>query len=303
MTGKGATRDAAALIREVAETVGPDERVLLGISGGVDSSTLGLLLSRAVGSRLFAVFVDHGLLRAGEAREVVTALTDLGVNLVAVDAADRFLTALAGVADPEAKRKIIGGEFVAVFREEAERLRQQHGRIRYLAQGTLYPDVVESHDEEGNLTVKSHHNVGGLPAELGFELLEPFRSLYKEDVREIAAQLGLPEGLRQRHPFPGPGLAVRCLGEVTRERLETLRAADAEFIAALREHGLYDHTWQALTVLAPVRTVGVGAGGRRYGAQREFLAEVSNRILEKVPGVNRVVYDLTPKPPGTIEWE
>lgn len=299
------------------------ERVLLGISGGVDSTTLGVLLHRALGAQLSAVFVDHGLLRAGEAAEVSSFLTDLGVNLTVASEQSRFLSALAGVTDPEEKRHIIGHEFIAVFRQQAEELAHQGGELAFLAQGTLYPDVAESRDEHGNLTVKSHHNVGGLPAELGFELLEPFRTLYKADVRQLAAQLDLPRNLIDRHPFPGPGLAVRCLGEVTEERLETLRAADAIFTDALRAEGLYDSTWQALTVLTPVQSVGVTQGRRTYGHMialravnssdgmtadwtrfpHEFLALVADRILQQVPGVNRVVYDITPKPPGTVEWE
>jgi GMP synthase (glutamine-hydrolysing) len=312
----------AELVRDIQAQVG-SSRVLLGISGGVDSTTLGVLLHRALGRQLSAVFVDHGLLRQGEAREVEEFLLDLGVNLTVASEEERFLTALSGVTDPEEKRKIIGREFITVFREQAGELQREEGEFRFLAQGTLYPDVAESLDADGNLTVKSHHNVGGLPAELGFELLEPFRTLYKEGVRQVAAELGLPRHLIDRHPFPGPGLAVRCLGEVTRARLDVLRAADAIFTSALRESGLYDSTWQALTVLTPLQSVGVTDGQRTYGQMialravdsadgmtadwtrfpHEFLALVSSRILEQVPGVNRVVYDLTAKPPGTVEWE
>jgi GMP synthase (glutamine-hydrolysing) len=311
-----------ALTREVHEKVG-DESVLLAISGGVDSSTLGLLLNRALGERLFAVFVDHGLLRLGEAEEVERALTALGVNLTVVDASDRFLRALEGVSDPEQKRKIIGREFIEVFTEQARNLQQEHGEIRYLAQGTLYPDVIESAGGHGAANIKSHHNVGGLPADLRFELLEPFRTLFKDEVREVAAMVGLPPALRDRHPFPGPGLAIRCIGAVTRERLAVLRRVDDIFIGALREFGLYDSTWQALAVLTPLRSVGVMGDGRTYAhtvALRavsssdgmtadwtrfpdEFLATVSNRIVNSVAEVNRVVYDITSKPPGTIEWE
>jgi GMP synthase (glutamine-hydrolysing) len=306
------------LIRELRRQVG-SERVLLGISGGVDSSTLGLLLHRAIGPQLAAVFVDHGLLRLGEADEVERALRELGVNLTVVDASERFLTALRGVTDPEEKRKIIGREFVAVFTNEAK----HQGPFKFLAQGTLYPDVIESAGGHGAANIKSHHNVGGLPTELGFELLEPFRTLFKDEVREIAHTLGLPAHLRDRHPFPGPGLAVRIIGEVTPERLAVLRRVDDIFISALREFGLYHETWQALAVLTPLRSVGVMGDGRTYAhtvalravssvdgmtadwtrLPHEFLATVANRIVGSVPEVNRVVYDITSKPPATIEWE
>ncbi|MDZ7705715.1 MAG: glutamine-hydrolyzing GMP synthase [Trueperaceae bacterium] len=312
----------AELDRDVRTRVG-DERVLLGISGGVDSSTLGLLLHHAIGAQLFAVFVDHGLLRLGEAAEVEAALRDTGVNLSVIDASERFLSALEGVSDPEQKRKIIGREFIEVFSGEAKRLQTEHGGIRFLAQGTLYPDVIESAGGYGAANIKSHHNVGGLPEKLDFELLEPFRTLFKDEVRDIARTLGLPAHLRDRHPFPGPGLAIRCLGEVTRDRLEVLRRVDDIFISALREFGLYDDTWQALAVLTPLRSVGVMGDERTYantvalravGSRdgmtadwtrfpHEFLATVSNRIVNSVFEVNRVVYDITSKPPGTIEWE
>ena len=310
------------LMDEVRAVVG-GERVLLGISGGVDSSTLGLLLSRALGEQLHAVFVDHGLLRLGEAEEVEQALRHLGVNLQVVEASGRFLAALAGVVDPEEKRKIIGREFIEVFYREAEALQAELGPIRFLAQGTLYPDVIESAGGHGAANIKSHHNVGGLPKDLRFTLLEPFRMLFKDEVRELAAALGLPKHLRERHPFPGPGLAIRCLGEVTRERLEVLRQVDDIFISSLREFGLYEDTAQALAVLTPLRSVGVMGDGRTYAQTvalravssedymtadwtrlpHDFLATVANRIVGRVPEVNRVVYDITSKPPGTIEWE
>ena len=309
-------------IADVRAKVGSD-RVLLGISGGVDSSTLGLLLSRAIGERLTAVFVDHGLLRLGEADEVERALRALGVNLVVVDAADRFLRDLAGLSDPEDKRKAIGRAFIEVFQEEARRLTESSGPFRWLAQGTLYPDVIESAGGTGAANIKSHHNVGGLPAELGFELIEPFRTLFKDEVRELAEALGLPPHLRDRHPFPGPGLAIRCIGPVDAERLDVLRRVDDIFISALREFGLYDDTWQALAVLTPIRSVGVMGDGRTYvntvalravssvdgmtadwtRFPHDFLAIVSSRIVNRVPEVNRVVYDITSKPPSTIEWE
>jgi GMP synthase (glutamine-hydrolysing) len=311
-----------AMTREVRERVG-DERVLLAISGGVDSSTLGLLLSRAIGERLTAVFVDHGLLRAGEAEEVERALRSVGVNLTVVDAAERFLGALEGVEDPEEKRKIIGREFIEVFNAVVREQQAAVGNIRFLAQGTLYPDVIESSGGHGAANIKSHHNVGGLPKDLQFELLEPFRTLFKDEVRELATLLGLPPHLAGRHPFPGPGLAIRCLGAVTRERLSVLRRVDDIFVSALREFGLYDETWQALAVLTPLRSVGVMGDARTYTntvalravtsvdgmtadwarLPHDFLATVSNRIVNSVPEVNRVVYDITSKPPGTIEWE
>lgn len=310
------------LTREVKNRVG-DERVILAISGGVDSSTLGLLLNRALGDKLQAVFVDHGLLRTGEAEEVEKALTGVGMNLNVIGAADTFLGALRGVDDPEQKRKIIGREFIEVFNGVVRGKQSELGPIRFLAQGTLYPDVIESAGGHGAANIKSHHNVGGLPEDLQFELLEPFRTLFKDEVRELAALLGLPPHIAGRHPFPGPGLAIRCLGEVTPERLTVLRRVDDIFISALREFGLYDETWQALAVLTPLRSVGVMGDQRTYAntvalravsssdgmtadwtrLPHDFLATVSNRIVNAVPEVNRVVYDVTSKPPGTIEWE
>ncbi len=310
------------LEEDIRQQVG-NERVLLAISGGVDSSTLGSLLARVLGEQLTAVFVDHGLLRHGEAEQVERALTRLGVNLTVVHAEKRFLNALAGVVDPEEKRKIIGREFVRLFEEEASRTQREHGKIKFLAQGTLYPDVIESAGGPGAANIKSHHNVGGLPEEFDFQLLEPFRYLFKDEVRDLARELGMPEEMVERHPFPGPGLAVRCLGEVTREKLEVLRRVDHIFISALHEFGLYDRTWQALAVLTPVRSVGVMGDSRTYAytaalravtsidgmtadwvhLPHDFLATVSSRITNAVPEVNRVVYDITSKPPATIEWE
>jgi GMP synthase (glutamine-hydrolysing) len=305
------------LLAEVRERVGGD-RVLLGVSGGVDSSALALLLARA-GVDHLGVFVDHGLLRRGERDEVERALRPLGVRLKTVDASDRFLAALSGVEDPERKRRIIGHEFIEVFSRTARDL----GSFRFLAQGTLYPDVIESAGGEGAANIKSHHNVGGLPDELGFELLEPFRTLFKDEVRELAALLGLPDEIRLRHPFPGPGLAVRILGDVTREKLDIVRGADAIFIETLRKHGVYHDAWQALAVLTPIRSVGVIGDERRYGhvialravtsvdamtadwarLPHEVLDEAAQRITREIPAVGRVVYDITSKPPGTIEWE
>ncbi len=307
-------------IDDVRSTVG-EERVLCGLSGGVDSSVVAALLNRAIGDRLTAVFVDNGLLRKGELHQVLHDLRDrLGLPVVAVDAADRFLAALAGVEEPEQKRSIIGHVFIDVFRDEAAKL----GDARFLAQGTLYPDVIESESVKGpSAVIKTHHNVGGLPEELGFELIEPLRSLFKDEVRQLGRELGLPEEFIGRHPFPGPGLAVRILGEVTRERLAVLREADAIFIEELRNRGYYDKVSQAFAVLLPVRSVGVMGDDRTYEnvmALRavetqdfmtadwsplpyELLGRAANRIINEVRGVNRVVYDVTSKPPATIEWE
>jgi GMP synthase (glutamine-hydrolysing) len=310
-------RTLHGLIEGVRAEVG-HSRVLLAISGGVDSSTLALLLARS-GTEHLAVFVDNGLLRQGEREEVEAALGPLGVNLSVVDASERFLSALTGVEDPEAKRKIIGETFVRVFEEEASR----QGPFEFLAQGTLYPDVIESAGVLGAAKIKSHHNVGGLPEQMGFKLLEPFRNLFKDEVRELALLLGLPPEIRNRHPFPGPGLAVRVLGPITKERLELARQADAIFIQALKAEGLYDSVWQALTVLVPAKSVGVVGDSRRYGGvvvlravtsidgmtadfgrlPWEFLDRVAQAIPQRMPQISRVVYDLTSKPPGTIEWE
>jgi GMP synthase (glutamine-hydrolysing) len=302
-------------------------RVLLGLSGGVDSAVTAALLHRAVGDRLVSVFVDHGMLRQGEAAQVIdTFQKHLGLHLVAVNAAEDFLEALEGVADPEEKRRRIGELFVRVFEREAGRISSELGAIDFLAQGTIYPDVIESAapDRPAARRIKSHHNVGGLPGEMVFELVEPLRLLFKDEVRRVGEALGLPESIVWRQPFPGPGLAVRCLGAVTWERLERLRAADAIFVEALRAGGLLrDETAQAFAVLLPVRSVGVMGDYRSYGetvglravATDDFmtadwarlpydlLARVSARIVNEVAGVNRVVYDITTKPPATIEWE
>jgi len=306
------------LIADVQAQVG-DGRVLLAISGGVDSSTLGLLLARAVGEKLTAVFIDHGLLRLGEREQVEAALKPLGVNLVTVDARAEFMAALDGVSDPEQKRKIIGREFIRAFEREA----RAYGPFDFLAQGTLYPDVIESAGGEGAANIKSHHNVGGLPDDLAFKLVEPFRTLFKDEVREIARLLGLPDHIRMRHPFPGPGLAIRCLGAISEEKLDILRRVDDIFISGLREFGLYDGCSQALAILTPIQSVGVMGDERTYSytaALRavttddfmtaewarlpyEFLATMSNRIVNQVHEINRVVYDITGKPPATIEWE
>src|SRR5579862_216259 len=297
-------------------------RVLLGLSGGVDSSVVAALLHRAIGEQLVCVFVDHGLLRLGEAEQVMrTFAQHLGVRVIRVDAEHRFLSALAGVSDPEAKRKIIGRTFIEVFDEEARKLTD----VRFLAQGTIYPDVIESAGARTGKAhvIKSHHNVGGLPEKMNLQLVEPLRELFKDEVRRIGLELGLPRELVYRHPFPGPGLGVRILGEVRAEYAEVLRRADAIYIEELRRHDLYERVSQAFAVFLPVRSVGVMGDGRRYDyvvALRavetvdfmtahwarlpyDFLAEVSRRIVNEVPGISRVVYDISGKPPATIEWE
>ena len=315
----GAFRDEA--IRRIREQVGTG-RVICGLSGGVDSSVAAVLIHEAIGDQLTCVFVDHGLLRLGEAGEVVTMFRDhYNIPLVHADEADRFLGALAGISDPEEKRKTIGRLFIDVFQEHA----QQVGGAEFLAQGTLYPDVIESVSFSGgpSVTIKSHHNVGGLPEAMGLKLVEPLRELFKDEVRALGRELGLPDRFIGRHPFPGPGLAIRCPGEVTREKLEILRRADAVFIDQIRRHGLYDAIWQAFVALLPVRTVGVMGDGRTYdyacalravtsvdGMTADyypfthgFLGETATRIINEVAGINRVTYDITSKPPGTIEWE
>ena len=307
-------------VARIREQVG-DGRVLCGLSGGVDSSVAAALTHRAVGDRLICVFVDNGLLRMHEATQVVEMFgKHLGLNLIAVDAAQRFVEKLAGVADPERKRKIIGEEFIRVFEGEAARL----GRMDYLVQGTLYPDVIESVSVKGpSATIKTHHNVGGLPEKVGFTLVEPLRELFKDEVREVGKELGLSDALIWRQPFPGPGLAVRCIGDVTRERLDLLRKADVIVEEEIRKADLYREIWQAFAVLLPVRTVGVMGDERTYehvvalravqsqdGMTADWvrlpydvLATISSRISNEVKGVNRVVYDVSSKPPSTIEWE
>jgi GMP synthase (glutamine-hydrolysing) len=299
-------------------------QVICGLSGGVDSAVAAALVHRAVGDQLTCVFVDHGLLRAGEAEQVETDYVKAtGIRLHVVDAADRFLAALAGVIDPEAKRKIIGREFIRVF-EAAAREIAASGDVEFLVQGTLYPDVVESGGGTGTANIKSHHNVGGLPDDLAFALVEPLRTLFKDEVRAIGAQLGLPEPMVWRHPFPGPGLAIRVIGEVTRDRLEILRAADRIAREELTAAGLDRRIWQfPVVLLADVRSVGVQGDGRTYGhpvvlrpvesedamtadwsrLPYDVIGRISTRITNEVPEVNRVVLDVTSKPPGTIEWE
>ncbi|WP_297442930.1 glutamine-hydrolyzing GMP synthase [Acidocella sp.] len=297
-------------------------RVICGLSGGVDSSVAAALIHEAIGDQLTCIFVDHGLLRAGEAEEVVRVFRDqFNIPLIHRDASDLFLGELAGVTDPEAKRKIIGKLFIDVFDEEATKL----GGAEFLAQGTLYPDVIESVSAIGgpSVTIKSHHNVGGLPAYMKLKLVEPLRELFKDEVRALGRELGLPETIVGRHPFPGPGLAIRVLGEVTRERVAVLQKADAIYLEEIRAAGLYDAIWQAFAVLLPVKSVGVMGDGRTYDSvcalravtstdgmtadvypyDVGFLTRVAGRIVNEVRGINRVTYDITSKPPGTIEWE
>jgi GMP synthase (glutamine-hydrolysing) len=308
-------------IAKIRDQVG-DGHVICGLSGGVDSSVAAVLIHEAIGDQLHCVFVDNGLLREGEAEQVVTVFRDhYNIPLVHHDAIDLFVGKLNGITDPEQKRKIIGATFIDVFEEEAEKL----GGAEFLAQGTLYPDVIESVSFIGgpSVTIKSHHNVGGLPERMNMSLVEPLRELFKDEVRDLGRELGLPEELVGRHPFPGPGLAIRMPGEVTEERLAILRRADTVYIDEIRKAGLYDEIWQAFAVLLPVRTVGVMGDARSYDYvcalravtstdgmtadsypfEHVFLSHVATRIINEVRGINRVTYDVTSKPPGTIEWE
>ncbi|MCF6443257.1 glutamine-hydrolyzing GMP synthase [Nereida sp. MMG025] len=308
-------------IEAIREQVG-DKQVICGLSGGVDSSVAAVLIHEAIGDQLTCVFVDHGLLRKGEAEEVVTMFRDnYNMRLIHADEQELFLGELDGVSDPEKKRKIIGRLFIDVFQKHADGIEG----AEFLAQGTLYPDVIESVSFSGgpSVTIKSHHNVGGLPEKMGLKLVEPLRELFKDEVRALGAELGLPPSFIGRHPFPGPGLAIRCPGEITREKLDILREADAVYIDQIRKHGLYDDIWQAFVAILPVRTVGVMGDGRTYDFAcalravtsvdgmtadyypftHEFLGETATRIINEVQGINRVTYDITSKPPGTIEWE
>ena len=305
-----------AQIKEIKEQVGEDV-VILGLSGGVDSTVTAMLIHRAIGDKLQCIFVDHGLLRKNEFEDVLEYYKDKGLNVKGVRAADRFFTACAGITDPELKRKAIGKTFIDVFAEEARKVSD----AKWLAQGTIWPDIAESHSDKG--TIKSHHNVGGLPDDLKFGLVEPLKYLYKYEVREVGAELGLDSYILGRHPFPGPGLGVRCLGELTPEKIAILQEADKIWIDALREAGLYDKVWQAAAIFVPVKTTGVKDGCRTYEnviALRavnsidavtaqivhlpwELLDKVQNEIITRVKGVNRVVYDISSKPSATIEWE
>ncbi len=315
----GAYREQA--LQAIRNQVG-DQKVICGLSGGVDSSVAAVLIHEAIGDQLTCVFVDHGLLREGEANEVIGMFRDhYNMPFIHADERELFLGALDGQSDPETKRKIIGKLFIDVFQKHASDV----GGAKFLAQGTLYPDVIESVSFSGgpSVTIKSHHNVGGLPEKMGLSLVEPLRELFKDEVRALGRELGLPASFIGRHPFPGPGLAIRCPGEITREKLDILRRADAIYIDQIRKHGLYDEIWQAFVAILPVRTVGVMGDSRTYDFacalravtsvdgmtadyypfSHEFLGETATRIINEVQGINRVTYDITSKPPGTIEWE
>ena len=311
----------AAFVEETVKSLKQqlaDDKVILALSGGVDSSVTVALLNRAIGKNLICIFVDHGLLRKNEFENVLRDYDHLGLNVKGIDAKDFFYSRLAGVSDPEAKRKIIGNCFIEVFEQEARKL----DNIQWLAQGTIYPDVVESQTATGKV-IKSHHNVGGLPEKMNMKLVEPLRPLYKNEVRSVGSELGMMPHLLNRHPFPGPGLGIRILGDITPQKVHTLQEADDIFIQALREWDLYNSVWQAAAILLPVKSVGVTDDNRTYEnviALRaitstdamtaewvhlpyDFLTKVSNDIIKKVDGVNRVVYDISSKPPATIEWE
>jgi GMP synthase (glutamine-hydrolysing) len=310
---------AGSTVKTLKDKLGSD-RVILGLSGGVDSSVAASLLNKAVGKNLTCIFVDNGLLRKNEFGQVLESYLGLGLNVIGVNASDRFLDQLEGVSEPETKRKIIGRVFIEVFEEEARKVKD----VKWLAQGTIYPDVIESVSVNGpSATIKSHHNVGGLPDKMNLKVIEPLRLLFKDEVRKVGKALGLPDNILKRHPFPGPGLAIRLLGRMSREKLEILKEADNIFIEGLKKHGLYDKVWQAGVILLPVQSVGVMGDERTYEnavvlravgstdgmtadwsqLPYEFLASISNEIINRVRGINRVVYDISSKPPSTIEWE
>ena len=306
-------------VRELKEKLGND-KVILGLSGGVDSSVAAALLTKAIGKNLTCIFVDNGLLRKDEFKKVLDSYLGLGFNVIGVDASDRFLDQLEGASEPEKKRKIIGRVFIEVFDEEAHKVKE----VKWLAQGTIYPDVIESVSVKGpSATIKSHHNVGGLPEKMHLKVVEPLRLLFKDEVRRVGEALSMPDFIIKRHPFPGPGLAIRLLGAITREKLRILKEADEIFIEGLKKHGLYDKVWQAGVILLPVQSVGVMGDERTYEnavvlravgstdgmtadwshLPYEFLGMISNEIINRVKGINRVVYDISSKPPSTIEWE
>ncbi|MCG8410923.1 MAG: glutamine-hydrolyzing GMP synthase, partial [Bacteroidales bacterium] len=306
-------------IRELQEQLGND-KVVLGLSGGVDSSVAAILLHKAIGENLTCIFVDNGLLRKDEFGKVLESYKDMGLNVVGIDAKNQFLTQLAGISDPEGKRKVIGRVFIEVFDQEAQKIKD----VKWLAQGTIYPDVIESVSVNGpSVTIKSHHNVGGLPEKMNLKIVEPLKLLFKDEVRRVGASIGIKAELLQRHPFPGPGLAIRILGDITPEKVQILQEVDDIYIEGLKEAGLYDNVWQAGVILLPVQSVGVMGDERTYEnavALRavsstdgmtadwshlpyEFLADISNKIINNVRGINRVVYDISSKPPATIEWE
>jgi GMP synthase (glutamine-hydrolysing) len=310
---------AESTVAGLKEKLGND-KVILGLSGGVDSSVAAALLYRAIGKNLTCIFVDNGLLRKNEFSKVMDSYLGLGLNVIGVDAGDKFLDKLEGVSDPEKKRKIIGKVFIEVFEEEARKVKD----VKWLAQGTIYPDVIESVSVNGpSATIKSHHNVGGLPDKMHLKVIEPLRLLFKDEVRKVGATLALPDFILKRHPFPGPGLAIRLLGKISREKLAILKEADEIFIEGLKKHGLYDKVWQAGVILLPVQSVGVMGDERTYESTvvlravnstdgmtadwsqlpHEFLGMISSEIINKVKGINRVVYDISSKPPSTIEWE